>query len=86
MFHQVARAVGVESDILGGADRAWEVSKSRALVGYVLIRRLGYRLREGSSCLGRDVATMSLLISRFSVRMTKNAEFRKQAERIAKVV
>ena len=78
--------VGVEPEALGGADRAWEVSKSRALVGYVLIRRLGYRLREGSSCLGWDVATMSSLISRFSVRMTKNAEFRKQAERIAKIV
>ena len=80
------RAVGVEPNVLGGADRAWEVSKSRALVGYLLIRRLGYRLSIVSSCLGRDVATMSSLISRLSVRMTKNAEFRKQAERILKIV
>ncbi len=72
--------------MLGGADRAWGASKIRALVGYVMIRRMGYSLREVSSCLGRDVATVSSLIPRFSVRMTKDAELRKQAGRIIKIV
>ena len=36
-----------------GADRGWEVSQSRALVGYVLIRRLGYKLKDVAKCLGR---------------------------------
>ncbi len=51
VFRKVARAVGVDPEVLGGADRAWEISKTRALVGYVLIRRLGYRPREVSLCL-----------------------------------
>lgn len=86
VFRKIARAVGVEPNVLGGADRAWEISKTRALVGYVLIRRLGYSLREVSLCLGRDVATVSSLISRFSARMTKDEELKEQVERIAKIV
>jgi hypothetical protein len=86
VFRKVARAVGEEPKVLGGADRAWGISKTRALVGYVLIRRLGYRLREVSLCLGRDVAMVSSLISRFSARMTKDEELKKQVERIAKIV
>lgn len=30
--------------VLEGADRGWEVSQSRALVGFIFIRRLGYKL------------------------------------------
>jgi len=86
VFREVARAVGVEPNVLGGADRAWGISKTRALVGYLLIRRLGYRLREVSLCLGRDVATVSSLISRFSARMAKDEELKRQVERIVKIV
>ncbi len=86
VFRMVARTVGVEPKILGGADRAWEIFKTRALVGYVLIRRLGYSLREVSLCLGRDVATVSSLVSRFSARLTKDEELKKQVKRIAKIV
>ena len=45
VFRSAARAVEVEPQVLGGADRGWEVPQSRALVGYVLIRRLGYKLK-----------------------------------------
>ncbi len=86
MFRKIARAVEAEPKDLGGADRAWEISKTRALVGYVLIRRLGYRLREVSLCLGRDDATVSSLISRFSARMAKDEELKRQVERIVKIV
>ena len=53
---------------------------------YLLIRRLGYRLREVSLGLGRDVATVSSLIFRFSARMAKDAELKRQVERIVKIV
>jgi hypothetical protein len=35
---------------------------------------------------GRDVATVSSLISRFSARMTNDEELKKPVERIAKIV
>ena len=74
--------MGVEPEVLGGADRGWEVWRARALVGYVLIRRLGYRLKDVAKCLGRDLATVSSLVSRFSERLAEDGRLRKQAERI----
>jgi hypothetical protein len=46
-----------DPEVLSGVDRSWEVSRHRALVGYVLIRRLGYKLKDVARCLGRDIAT-----------------------------
>ena len=57
LFRSAARAVGVDAQVIEGADRGWKVSQSRALIGYVLIRRLGYKLKDVTKCLGRDVAT-----------------------------
>lgn len=83
VFRSAARGVSVEPEVLGGADRGWKVSHSRALVGYVLIRRLGYKLKEVARCLGRDVATVSSLVSRFADRISENETLRKQTERLA---
>jgi len=84
-FRRAARTVEVEPNVLGGTDRGWEVSQLRAMVGYVLIRRLGYKLTDVARCLGRDVATVSSLISRFTDRMSENETLRKQATRLAAV-
>ena len=77
-FRSAARAVGVQPEVLSGADRSWEVSRYRALVGYVLIRRLGYKLKDVAKCLGRDIATVSSLVSRYSEHMAKPEELKKQ--------
>ena len=82
-FRRAARAMAVEPQVLEGADRGWEVSQSRALVGYVLIRRLGYRLKDVAKCLGRDVATVSSLVSRVADRMSENETLKKRAMRLA---
>ena len=83
VFRSAARVVEVQPQVLEGSDRGWEVSQSRALIGYVLIRRLGYKLKDVAKCLGRDVATVSSLVSRFAVRMSENETLRKQALRLA---
>jgi hypothetical protein len=83
VFRSAARAVGTAPEVLEGADRGWEVSQSRALIGYVLIRRLGYQLKDVAKCLGRDAATVSSLVSRLAVRMSGNEALRKQAVRLA---
>ena len=82
-FRCAARAVEVEPNVLGGADRGWEVSQLRAMVGYVLIRRLGYKLKDVAKFMGRDVATVSWLVSRFADRMSENETMKKQAARVA---
>jgi hypothetical protein len=78
-----ARALDVDPEVLSGVDRSWEVSRHRALVGYVLIRRLGYKLKDVARCLGRDIATVSSLISRYTERIADDEEWRKQSTRIA---
>jgi predicted transcriptional regulator len=84
VFRNIARAVEVEPVVLSGADRGWQTSRFRALVAYVLIRRFGYKLKDVAKCLGRDIATVSSLVSRYSDRMTEDQELKKQAARIAK--
>jgi hypothetical protein len=74
----------IEPLVLSGPDRGWAVSRNRALVGYVLIRRLGYMLSEVAKCLGRDPTTVSSLISRYSDRIAEDPGLKKQAARIAK--
>ncbi len=83
-FRIAARAVDVEPAVLAGADRGWETSRSRALIAYVLIRRLAYKLSEVAKCLGRDTATVSSLVSRYSDRMAEDKELKKQVAVIAK--
>jgi hypothetical protein len=51
-FRSAARGVELEPRVLSGADRGWETSRCRALVGYVLIRRLGYKVKDVAKCLG----------------------------------
>jgi chromosomal replication initiation ATPase DnaA len=82
VFRNIARAVKVEMEVLEGADRGWDISQTRALVGYVLIRRLGYKLKDVAKLLGRDVATVSSLVSRFAGRMGENERLRKQTVRL----
>jgi hypothetical protein len=48
------------------------------------MRRLGYKLKDVAKCLGRDVATVSSLVSRCSDRMTEYQILMKQAAQIAK--
>ena len=83
-FRSAARALEVEPVVLSGADRSWEVSRHRALIGYVLIRRLGYKLKDVAKCLGRDMATVSSLVSLYSERLAQDEELKKQAARIMK--
>jgi len=84
VFRSAAHGVKVAPEVLGGADRGWEVSRARALVGYVLIRRLGYKVKDVARCLGRDMATVSSLVSRFAERIAEDDNLRKQAARLAK--
>jgi chromosomal replication initiation ATPase DnaA len=84
VFRSIAQAVEVDPSVLSGSDRGWAVSRLRALVGYVLIRRMGYKLNEVAKCLGRDTATVSSLISRYSDRMTMDQELKKRVSRMVK--
>jgi hypothetical protein len=50
-------------------DRGQPVSQARAVVSFVLVRRLGYRLTDVAAALGRDAATISVIVSRLARRL-----------------
>ncbi len=82
----LAESLGVRSDFLRGTDRSWKISRARAIVGYVLVRRLGYRLTEVAPSLGRDLATVSSLISRLAARIRADRNLNRQVDRLVKIV
>jgi hypothetical protein len=82
----LAARLGVDPAILKGADRSWRISRARAIVGYVLVRRIGYRLTEAASYLGRDITTVSSLISRLVERIHADRHLSRQVDRLIKIV
>lgn len=68
-LEELARQVQLDLEMLRSPDRSQSVSIARAFVSFVLVRRLGYRVVDVAALLGRDVATVSVMVSRFASRM-----------------
>lgn len=82
----VAAALEVDPASLKSRDRSWGVSRQRTLTAYVLVRRYGFRVGDVAAQFGRDVATMSVLLSRFTSRLSREPALEKSVERVAKSV
>jgi len=82
----VAAALQVDPTLLRGADRSWAASRQRTLVAYVLVRRMGYGVAEVAAQLGRDVTTVSVLLSRLPVRLQRDPSLQKWVDQVAKTV
>jgi putative transposase len=82
----LAKGLGIDARTLREADRSWRISKARAVVGYVLVRRLGYRLTEVAKSLGRDMATVSSSMSRLAERIQGDKQLQKKIDRLVKIV
>jgi chromosomal replication initiation ATPase DnaA len=82
----VAAALQVDLAWLRSPDRSWTVSRQRTLAAYVLVRRKGYGVGEVAAYLGRDVTTLSALLSRFAGSLRREPELGKRVERVAKSV
>ena len=86
VIKELSERLGIESKVLRGPDRSWAVSKSRTLIAYVLVRRVGYGLGEVAAYLGRDMATVGTLVARFYKRMQLDRKLLRQIERLSKIV
>jgi hypothetical protein len=82
----VAAAMEVDPAMLKSLDRSWAVSRQRTLAAYILVRRKGYGVGEVAAQLGRDVATMSVLLSRFGDRVEREPSLRRTVEQVGKTV
>ncbi len=55
------------------------------MIGYVLVRRAGYRLGEVAKYFGRDPATVGTLLGRLAARIDEDDEVRREIERLSKI-
>jgi putative transposase len=63
---ELAKLLKIEVRSLRSPDRGWAISKVRTITAYVLVRRLGYRLSDVATYLGRDIATLATLLVEFA--------------------
>ena len=85
-FKQLAGSLRTDPAVLKSPDRSWKVSKDRALIAYILVRKHGYRVGEVSAYLGRDMGTVSTLIMRFSDRVRSETEIKQKVDKLARIV
>ena len=83
---ELGKALGVKADQLKSADRSWELSKARTMIGYVLVRRKGYGLGEVAKYFSRDPATVGTLLGRFAERLETDHKLRREMERLDEIV
>jgi chromosomal replication initiation ATPase DnaA len=76
----------IEVSVLRGADRSGAVSKARKQVAYVLVPRMGYRLKDVAGYLGRDAATIATMLSRMNERLESDIQEKREIERLGKIV
>ena len=86
VFNEVTRELEVAPEVLWGPDRTWEVCRKRALVAFILVRRLGYRLGAVAEYLHRDAANVSSLVSRLSERIHSEESLARSITRLSKII
>jgi REP element-mobilizing transposase RayT len=69
VVEELARRIPLDPSTLRSPDRSQPVSSARAALSFVLVRRLGYRVADVAAALGRDSATISVIVSRLASRL-----------------
>jgi chromosomal replication initiation ATPase DnaA len=69
MVKELAHRLELDPNMVRSPDRGQSVSRARAVVSFVLVRRLGYRVADVAAALGRDAATISVIVSRLARRI-----------------
>jgi len=82
----LARFLRMEVARLRGPERSWQVSKARTRIGYVLARRLGYRLSDVAAYFGRDAATFASLFARLEAKLPKDPKDKSAIDGLVKIV
>jgi len=83
---ELAAVLKLDIEQLRAPSRGWKLSQQRTMIGYILVRRAGYTVKEVAGYFGRDATTISSILSRYDGRVEKEPEVRRQLERLAKIV
>jgi hypothetical protein len=60
--------------------------RRRKQVAYVLVRRMGYRLKDVAGYLGRDATTIATMLSGMNERLAGDIQEKREIERLGKIV
>jgi putative transposase len=85
-LEELSEKLGLDVATLRTSDRSHPVATTRAIVGFVLVRRLGFRLTDVAAELGRDTATLSVTLGRLATRMRSNDRIRAAVARLGENV
>jgi putative transposase len=83
VLDELADAVGVDVAMLRSRDRSHRVAAARAMVYFMLVRRLGFGVGEVATALGRDAAVISVTVGRLAARLGSDERI---AATVARVV
>jgi len=86
VISQLAKALKISPSVLKLNTRVWAVSRQRTLIGYVLVRRGGYGVKEVAEYFGRDSTTMSSLISRYEQKLQDDRQLKRELDRLIRFV
>ena len=83
---ELARRFPFDPSTLRSPDRSQSVTTARAALSFVLVRRLGYRVADVAAALGRDVATISVIVSRLASRLESSDRIAADVARLSRNV
>ena len=86
LVKELSRQIPLDASTLRSPDRSQSVSTARAVLSFVLVRRLGYRVADVAAALGRDVATISVIVSRLASRLESNDRIAADVARLSRNV
>jgi len=69
VMNELANRFALDLSTLRSPDRTPSIARARAVVSLVLVRQRGYRVVDVAAALGRDAATISVMISRVARRL-----------------
>jgi putative transposase len=78
----LSRRCALDLSVLRSPDRGHAVSRARAALSFVLVRRLGYRVADVAAAFHRDAATISVMVSREARRLESSPRRTADASRI----
>jgi REP element-mobilizing transposase RayT len=86
VLDELARGIRVDPAMLRGANRTHSVSRARAIVAFVLVRRFGYRVTDVAVALARDSTSVSAMLLRLAMRLESDARLAAEVEELSETV
>ena len=83
LLDELAAELPFDSGTLRSSDRSRAINGARAVLSFVLVRRFGYRVVDVASALGRDSASVGMMVLRLAKRLEVDSSLVAEVERVS---